>query len=352
MQGEHSNQNSFFGMIYEDLVPKDHLLRQLAAAVDLGFVSELVSDCYCPDNGRPSWDPLVLFKAVFLQFLYDLSDRQVEEQVNLHLACKWFVGLQPEETGPDYSVLCRFRARLGAEKFQTIFNQIIQQARATGLVHDRLRIIDATHLAAKVDLFRLPQPPPQTPLSQAPGAPDPDARFGRKSATKSFYGYKEHLATDADSELITAVSVTPGNVPDSHEFVKLVDHHAQEVTADKGYDTDENHRRLKRRGQHSSIIVKKNRTNRHVIGQADAHSQRERPKIERKFAEQKRYHGLRQARYWGLRKVTIQVLMVCIVVNCKRMARLAQANCGPPGAAWCPVNQTRRSWKSSSRKTE
>ena len=137
--------------------------------MDFGFVSHLVSDCYCPDNGRPSWDPLVLFKAVFLlfdklrvvsnvepQFLYDLSDRPGEEQVNLHLACKWFAGLPPEEAGPDHSALCRFRARLGPEKFQAIFNQIVQQARAAGLVHDRLRILDATHLAAKVDLFRLP----------------------------------------------------------------------------------------------------------------------------------------------------------------------------------------------------
>lgn len=94
MQGQHSPQSSFFGMMYAELVPADHLLRRIAAAADLDFVTELVRDCYCPDNGRPSWDPLVLFKVVFLQFLYDLSDRQVEEdQVNMHLACKWVVGL-------------------------------------------------------------------------------------------------------------------------------------------------------------------------------------------------------------------------------------------------------------------
>jgi len=109
MQGEHSNQNSFFGMIYKELIPADHLLRKLSAAVDFSFVSELVGDCYCPDNGRPSWDPLVLFKVVFLQFLYDLSDREVEDQINLHLACKWFAGLQPEETAPDHSTISRFR---------------------------------------------------------------------------------------------------------------------------------------------------------------------------------------------------------------------------------------------------
>lgn len=109
-------------MINEKLIPADHLLRKLAAAVDLSFVSETVSDCYCPDKGRPSWDPLVLFKVVFLlfdklrvvsnvepQFLYDVSDREIEAQVNLHPACKWFAGLQPEETAPDHSTLCRFR---------------------------------------------------------------------------------------------------------------------------------------------------------------------------------------------------------------------------------------------------
>ena len=69
MQGEHSSQNSFLGMIYEDLIPADHLVRRLSAAVDFSFVSDLVRDCYCPDNGCPSWDPLVLFKVVFLQFL-------------------------------------------------------------------------------------------------------------------------------------------------------------------------------------------------------------------------------------------------------------------------------------------
>jgi len=336
MQGQHSNQSSFFGMIYQELIPADHLLCKLAAAVGLSFVSETVSDCYCPDNGRPSWDPLVLFKVVFLQFVYDLSDREIEEQVNLHLACKWFAGVQPEETAPDHSTLCRFRTRLGPEKFQQIFNQIITQAREAGLVSDRLQIIDATHLQAKVDLFRLPQPPVDTPPAQAPGSPDPDARFGRKSETKSFYGYKEHIGIDADSELVTAVSVTPGNVADSQMLGPLIDPHAREVTADKGYDTDANHQRLKHSGQRSSIIIKDNRTNPEVIGQANPQSQRERPNIERNFAEQKKYHGLAKARYWSLAKVSIQVLMTCIVVNCKKIAKLVSNRLSklPARPAW------------------
>lgn len=62
-QGQHSAQSSFCGMIYDELIPSDHLLCGLAAAVDFSFVSALVRDCYCPDNGRPSWDPLVLFNS-------------------------------------------------------------------------------------------------------------------------------------------------------------------------------------------------------------------------------------------------------------------------------------------------
>ena len=130
---------------------------------------------------------------------------------------------------------------------------------------------------------------------------------------------KEHLATDADSD----------------EFIELVDPPARDVTADKGYNTNANHQRLKHNGQRSSIIVQKNRTNRQVIGQAHARSQRERANIERKFAEQKKYHGLRQARYCGLSKVAIQVFLTCIVVNCKRMVRLREASCGPPRPALC-----------------
>jgi len=142
------------------------------------------------------------------------------------------------------------------------------------------------------------------------------------------------MAIDADGELVTAVSVTPGNVADSQMLGPLIDPHAREVTADKGYDTDANHQRLKEGGQRSSIIIKDNRSNLEVIGQANPASQRERPNIERKFAEQgtplklrpsckggKKYHGLGKVRYRGLAKVAIQMLMTCIVVNCKKIAK-------------------------------
>jgi len=79
-----------------------------------------------------------------------------------------------------------------------------------------------------------------------------------------------------------------------------------------------------------------------VTRRADPHSWRERPGIERKFAKQKKYHGLRQARYCGLAEATIQVLIVCMVVNCtgttcvrKWIAKLQAMGTSPRGGGVC-----------------
>ncbi len=77
------------------------------------------------------------------------------KKLNHSLSNRWFLGLSAEEFPPDHTTLCRFRQRLGAEGFQRLFNQVVEQAREKGLVSDRLHILDATHMAAKVDLFRL-----------------------------------------------------------------------------------------------------------------------------------------------------------------------------------------------------
>ena len=73
------------------------------------------------------------------------------------------------------------------------------------------------------------------------------------------FGYKAHVGIDADSELITRVETTSGNVPDGDVFGKVVEDKAQIVTADKGYDSKQNHRLLKRKKKKSAIIIKKNR---------------------------------------------------------------------------------------------
>ncbi|MBM3118879.1 MAG: IS5 family transposase [Chloroflexi bacterium] len=314
-----SNQFSFYGdHIYDRVIPETHFLKLLDKVADFSFVNDLCRDAYNPDLGRPAYEPAMMFKILFLQFLYDISDRRIEEEVNFNLILKWFVGLAIDESPPDATSLTRFRERLGEERFASIFNQIVSLAREKGLISNRLSIVDSTHVRAKVDTFKMQANPEHTP--------DKDARYGYKTKNKPFFGYKAHTGIDADSELITKVVTTPGNVHDGDVFRKVLDDKSQMVTADKAYDSKKNHRLLKRKKKKSAIIIKKNRKSKrlkkHQIKAEVAAAQRERPKIERKIAELKRYHGLTVARYWGLAKMAIQNLMAAITCNLKRMVKL------------------------------
>lgn len=325
-----SANGSFLGnFIYDQLLRRrPHFLHDLSRAVDFAFVKEALKDFYV-DWGRDPWDPLLMFKMVFLQFLYDLSDRQLEEQATWNMMFKCFLGLSAEELPPDHTTVCRFRLRLGAEGFQALFNRVVEQARARGLVSDRLHIIDATHMTAKVDLFRLKKEHRDGDDDDHyvdRNSPDPDARFGRKTPKKGFYGYKCHVVQDADSEFIVQAQATPGNVPDGTVLPTLAQPQAKELTGDKAYDSKTNRAHLAALGVVPGLHPRSPRPGR------PRKSWQERPKIERKFAECKKFHGLRQARYWGLAKVAIQTLMVALVVNLKRWVTLLRLR--SPAFSW------------------
>ncbi len=84
-----SSQLSFYGShIYDRVIPKGHFLKLLDKAVDFSFVNEHCRDAYTPDFGRPAYEPEMMFRILFLQFLYNISDRRIEEEVNLQLAFK------------------------------------------------------------------------------------------------------------------------------------------------------------------------------------------------------------------------------------------------------------------------
>ncbi|WP_236867783.1 transposase, partial [Brevibacillus laterosporus] len=57
----------------DELVPSDHLVRKIEKAIDFTFIYDLVKDKYSADNGRPSIDPVVLLKIVFIQYLFGIK---------------------------------------------------------------------------------------------------------------------------------------------------------------------------------------------------------------------------------------------------------------------------------------
>jgi IS5 family transposase len=331
-------QSSFFGeFLYDRIIPPNHFLRKLKETVDFSFVNERCRELYA-EAGRPCWEPALMFRVLFLQFLHDISDRDIEEQVNFNLAFKWFVGLEVDASAPDATSLVVFRNRLGTQTFEELFNRVVELARSKGLVSDKLHIIDSTQIQAKVDRYRIRKEqdasnsePPTKPGNFPPvGSPDPDARYGRKG-NKSFFGYKAHIKMDGESEIVTALTVTPVNVHDSTQFTDLLicGPAPQALTADKAYDAKVHHGQLAALGIRNGIIPHKNRGKSYGMERISKLARKYRPRIEHKIAEAKRFRGLAKARYWGLAKTTLQAFMTGIVVNLRRMVVLAQGLAPP-----------------------
>jgi hypothetical protein len=136
--------------IFDLIVPPDHYLRQVLAAVDFERFRPILLGHYDPKMGRPPLEPLLLLKLEFLQFEYGLSDREVMNQSQVNMAFRLFLDLSLRSKLPHPSLLTYFRQRLGPETHQEIFQDLIAQARQQGLVKDRVRLKDATHVLANV----------------------------------------------------------------------------------------------------------------------------------------------------------------------------------------------------------
>jgi transposase len=136
-------------LLYESVVPEKHFLRRLPQAVDFeSFRPLLVSAYNGRDFGRPPHDPVVMLKLEVLARQYGLSDREVIADARLNLGYRLFLGLGLYSPLPHHTLLTYFRQRLGPERMQEIFDALVGQARRLGLVKDRLRLKDATHIIA------------------------------------------------------------------------------------------------------------------------------------------------------------------------------------------------------------
>ena len=136
--------------IFDAIVPPDHFLRRVKQAVDFASFRPLLAPHYDPDRGRPPIEPLLLLKLEFLQFEYGLSDREVVAQSQVNMAFRFFLDLSLHSALPDPSLLTYFRRRLGPEAHRRVFQDLIAQARRLGLVKDRVRLKDATHVLAHI----------------------------------------------------------------------------------------------------------------------------------------------------------------------------------------------------------
>jgi len=136
--------------LYEQVVPQDHFLRRLSQAIDFELFRPQLTAAYCPNNGRPPLDPVILLKLELLARQYRLSDREVIAGARFNIAYRLFLGLSLTSPVPHPTSLTYFRERLTAQGLQQVFDALVGQARRLGLVKDRLRLKDATHVIASI----------------------------------------------------------------------------------------------------------------------------------------------------------------------------------------------------------
>ncbi len=137
--------------VYDLVVPPEHYLRKVKECIDFEQFRPRLLASYHPDLGRPPIDQVLMLKILFLCYHYHLSDRAVMARTTTDLAFRWFLGLGLKSALPDHTNGTHFRQRLGRDQaLQQIFQDLVGQARAHGLVSDRLRLKDATHILADV----------------------------------------------------------------------------------------------------------------------------------------------------------------------------------------------------------
>ena len=201
---------------------------RLSEAIPWESFRPLLEKGYTQDRksnaGRKRIDPLILFKMLILQQLFNLSDEEVEFQVNDRRSFEEFVGLGVMNSIPDATTIAFFRERLRkAEVIEELFELFEAYLRSQGLQARGGQIIDATLVPVPkqrntrdenkgIKAGRLPEGWDKNPdrLRQK----DLDARWVKKNGV-NHYGYKNSICIDVDQGFIRRYAVTSANVHDS-----------------------------------------------------------------------------------------------------------------------------------------
>jgi transposase len=136
--------------VFSQIVPRDDLLRRLAPLVDFEAFRPTLAEHYCADLGRPPLDPVMMLKLDLLSMQYRWSDRELLRHAQVNMAVRLFLNIGWQTKLPHHTSMTYFRQRIGAEVVQKIFDGVVAQARGLGLVRDRLRLKDATHIIANI----------------------------------------------------------------------------------------------------------------------------------------------------------------------------------------------------------
>ena len=149
----HEDRQQLEMVCIDDLVPKDHLLRKIAAILDTDFIRKETAPLYS-DRGRPGVDPVVLFKMLLISYLFGLrSERRVVQEIQVNMAYRWFLGLKITDPVPHHSTISQNRRRrfLAANVEWNLFVHVVKQAVESGFIDGRTLFTDSTHVKANAN---------------------------------------------------------------------------------------------------------------------------------------------------------------------------------------------------------
>lgn len=310
------NQMTIFHYDLEKLVSADHALRKIQTMINFKYIANDFK-VLKTDTGRNGYGLEVAIKSLFLQFYYDMSDRETEERLRHDNAFKWFCDFKIDDDTPDHTFFCRTRKILGTEKIAKIFRKINKKAEDKGIMRNVFTFVDASKIITKETTWA----ERDKALKEGEEAlnnsnikkysADKDARFGCNGKNKFWFGYKKHNSVDMGSGLIKKVAVTPANISDA-EGLKHICPYEGMVFADKGYCVDKAQKIMKSKKCHSGAIMKNNMNAKNK--DKDKWISRTRSPFENVFSKDNK-----RARYRGLSKIQMQAFMDAIVFNVKRL---------------------------------
>ena len=232
-------------------------LSEIDKLVDWRMLAEIVSVLDKSGTERGGRRPIgfeIKLKMIFLQYLFNLSDEELEDQVIDRMSFQKFVGLSYNEEVPDFTTIWKFKEALTkAGLMDSIFTAILAQLEGKGLIVRKGTMIDAIiiqsgnrPLSNKKREELEAEPSPQI---------DTDARSTAKNGKKHL-GYKGHVGVDVESKIIRRRTFTPANVHDSQEMENLMSGDEQSVWADKAYLRERDKRAARKLGIYYGILDK------------------------------------------------------------------------------------------------
>ena len=152
MMGRTDGQMRMIVLDLSELIPTNHLLRKIEASISFSFIYDLLAPFY-PAVGRPSVDPVSMFKMLLVGYLYGIkSERRLVQEIQLNIAYRWFCGFELADKIPDHSTFSKTRIRKWNESqlFSKAFIEIVRQCIEAGLVDGKEMAADGSYLPAQV----------------------------------------------------------------------------------------------------------------------------------------------------------------------------------------------------------